>query len=56
MPFSKVLFVYGQPIEVPRKLDGQGSEDYRMAVEQSLKDLMELGEGKFDELYASGEK
>jgi len=56
MPFSRVLFVYGEPIEVPRKLDGQGSENYRLAVEQSLKDLMELGEREFDELYQSGEK
>lgn len=51
MPFSEVLFVYGEPIDVPRRLDVEGSEKYRLAVEQSLKDLMELGEREFDELY-----
>lgn len=56
MPFSKVLFVYGEPIEVPRRLDVEGSEKYRMAVEQSLKDLIELGEREFEELYKTGEK
>jgi len=56
MPFSRVLFVYGEPIEVPRKLDGQDSENYRLAVEQSLKDLMELGEREFEELYRLDDK
>lgn len=51
-----MLFVYGEPIDVPRKLDGQGAEDYRLAVEQSLKDLMELGEREFDQLYKSPDR
>jgi lysophospholipid acyltransferase (LPLAT)-like uncharacterized protein len=36
MPFSKVVFCYGESIRVPRDVDDAELERYRMMVEDAL--------------------
>jgi lysophospholipid acyltransferase (LPLAT)-like uncharacterized protein len=36
MPFSKVVFYYGESIRVPRDVDDEELERYRMMVEDAL--------------------
>ncbi|MEJ2366847.1 MAG: hypothetical protein P8Z49_00480, partial [Acidobacteriota bacterium] len=36
LPFSRVVFVYGKPIHVPRDADADELERCRMAVERGL--------------------
>jgi len=37
MPFSKMVWVIGEPLTVPEKLDGEGVEKYRLILEERLK-------------------
>lgn len=39
MPFSRGVFVYGEPIEVPAQADGAQMEALRLDVERSLNEL-----------------
>lgn len=39
MPFSRIDFFYGEPLEVPAKLKADGIEEYRVILENRLKDL-----------------
>lgn len=38
-PFAKVDVLYGEPIEVPTGLDGDGLEQYRLLLEERLNEL-----------------
>lgn len=38
-PFSRITFVYGEPIEVPRRLDEKELEQYRKTLEDRLNQL-----------------
>ena len=44
LPFSKAVFVYGEPIYVPR--DGD-VEEWRVRVEQAMNELAEKAEEMF---------
>ena len=48
MPFSRAIFLYGEPIVVPR--DGD-VEEWRRAIEQRMNDLADEAENRFDELW-----
>ena len=51
-PLSRAIFVYGDPIEVPRRGDVQ---EWRARVEQVLNDLAALAENEFETLWKEGE-
>jgi lysophospholipid acyltransferase (LPLAT)-like uncharacterized protein len=53
-PLSRALFLYGQPIEVPRELTEEQIEEYRLRVEQTLNEMAERVEGEFEELWKEG--
>lgn len=39
LPFSRIVFVYGDPMVVPHDLDGGGEERWRKQVEQALNQI-----------------
>ena len=39
MPFSKIEFFYGEPLDVPPKIKSDGIEEYRLILENRLNDL-----------------
>lgn len=47
-PFSKAIFLYGEPLFVPR--DGN-VEEWRLTVEREMNDLADRAEREFDSLY-----
>lgn len=52
-PFSRAIFLYGEPIFVPR--DGD-VEEQRVRVERLMNELAEEAERDFDDLWRSGER
>lgn len=44
LPFSKGVFVWGQPIEVPRDLDAEALEQMRLTVENALNDVTDAAD------------
>jgi hypothetical protein len=44
LPFSRGVFAYGEPIEVPRHADEAGVESARRALEESLRELASRAE------------
>ena len=42
LPFSKAVFVYGEPIRVPRNAD---VEEWRVRVENAMNELADAAEG-----------
>ena len=51
-PWTKVVFVYGEPITVPR--DGD-VEEWRLRVQNTLNELSDRAESEFDELWQAGD-
>jgi lysophospholipid acyltransferase (LPLAT)-like uncharacterized protein len=51
VPFSKAIYLYGEPIFVPR--DGD-AEEWRGRVEHAMNELAEQAERDFDALWAEG--
>jgi lysophospholipid acyltransferase (LPLAT)-like uncharacterized protein len=51
LPFSRGLFLYGDPIAVPRRLSDEEVEQYRRQVEDALNGLVKRGEGDFEALW-----
>ncbi len=51
LPFTRAIFLYGEPIVVPR--DGD-VEEWRGRVERAMNDLAEEAERDFDELWRKG--
>jgi len=47
-PFSRAIFLYGEPIVVPREGD---VEEWRLTVEGAMNDLADEAERHFDELW-----
>ena len=43
-PFSKVSVAVGELLEVPRELDAEGVETYRLRLENALNDLVQRAE------------
>lgn len=54
LPFSRTLFLYGEPIEVPRALSDEEFERTRKEVEVRITALAEEGERDFERLWRSG--
>jgi lysophospholipid acyltransferase (LPLAT)-like uncharacterized protein len=50
MPFSRVVYLYGEPIDMPR--DGN-AEELRQKLETSMNALAERVEDDFDDVWAS---
>lgn len=50
LPFTRALFVYGEPIVVPR--DGD-AEEWRVRVEQAMNALADRAENDFEGLWRS---
>ena len=51
MPFSRTVYLYGDPIVVPR--DGD-VEEWRIRVEQAMNDLADEVERDFEKLWKEG--
>ena len=51
LPLSRAVYVYGEPIFVPRDAD---AEEWRLKVEQTMKALAEETERDFEALWAEG--
>ena len=51
MPFTRAIYLYGEPIIVPR--DGD-VEEWRHRVEATLNALANEAEGQFDSLWKEG--
>ncbi|HEX2060813.1 MAG TPA: hypothetical protein VHK90_08725, partial [Thermoanaerobaculia bacterium] len=51
LPFSKALYLYGEPFVVPR--DGD-VEEWRLKLENTLNELADRAERGFDELWRNG--
>ena len=49
-PFTRAMFVYGEPIHVPR--DGN-PEEWRVRIEQAMNALAEEAEQNFENLWKS---
>lgn len=52
-PFSRALFLYGEPIVVPRDAS---AEEWRATVEARMNDLADRAETEFDHLWLSGSR
>lgn len=50
-PFSRGMFVYGDPIAVPRELEPAESEEYRVLIERRMNDVVEIAERDFDAIW-----
>lgn len=50
-PLGRVMFVYGDPIEVPRELDPEGVEAWRLTIESAMRALTDDAEREFDSLW-----
>lgn len=50
------MFLYGEPVAIPRKLSPEEAERYRSLIETTLNDLCERGEREFDSLWGTGKK
>jgi lysophospholipid acyltransferase (LPLAT)-like uncharacterized protein len=51
LPFSKAIYLYGDPFEVPRRGD---VEEWRGRVEGVLNELAATAEQQFDDLWKGG--
>ena len=52
-PLSKTIFLYGEPITVPR--DGD-VEEWRLKIEKEMNDLADEAERDFDALWSEGKR
>lgn len=48
MPFTRAIYLYGEPIVVPREGD---VEEWRQRIEDAMNTLEREAEEKFDELW-----
>lgn len=53
-PFSRVLYLYGDPVSVPRDLSPEEFESARAALERTMVALVEEGEREFERLWREG--
>ncbi|MEN8258694.1 MAG: lysophospholipid acyltransferase family protein [Thermodesulfobacteriota bacterium] len=49
MPFSRMVWVIGEPLTVPGKLDGDGVEEYRLILGERLMATYEAAWGEFSQ-------
>lgn len=55
-PFSRALYLYGEPISVPRDASPEEQENYRVRLEQTLNDLRVRAAADFETLWHSGRR
>lgn len=53
LPFTRAIFLYGEPIQVPR--DGD-AEEWRTEIERSMNALADEAERDFEKLWNEGGK
>ncbi|MEO6486328.1 MAG: hypothetical protein ABIO78_00130 [Thermoanaerobaculia bacterium] len=53
LPFSRIIYLYGDPIVVPR--DGD-VEEWRVRVENAMNDLAVEADRDFERLWEEGER
>ncbi len=51
MPFTRAIYLYGEPIVVPRRGD---VEEWRKRIEDAMNALADEAETQFDELWRQG--
>ena len=51
LPFSRAIYLYGDPIEVPRRGD---VEEWRGRVERALNELAAIADEQFELLWKEG--
>jgi lysophospholipid acyltransferase (LPLAT)-like uncharacterized protein len=55
MPFARVIYLYGEPVHVPRRLAHEEMEQWRLEIESRMKALVEEGERDFEPLWSAAE-
>jgi lysophospholipid acyltransferase (LPLAT)-like uncharacterized protein len=55
-PFSRTLYLYEDPIEVPRNLSPEGFEAKRLELEKTMHELVRKGEEEFAPLWKAAER
>lgn len=55
-PFARGVFLYGEPISVPREATSEDQERYRLRLENELNGLRERAAKEFDELWKRGKR
>ena len=50
-PFTRAIFLYGEPISVPRDAN---AEEWRLRIEQAMNALADEAERDFEELWRKG--
>jgi hypothetical protein len=53
LPFCKVIYVYGEPIFIPRRLGEQELEEKRLLVEERLRQVTAEADGYFQKAAVS---
>lgn len=53
LPFTRLIYLYGDPILVPR--DGD-VEEWRLSIEQAMNDLAGRADRDFEQLWLEGER
>ena len=48
MPFSRAIYLFGEPIDVPRGLSEDEGNAMRLRIEHALNDLARRGEEEFE--------
>lgn len=54
IPFTRALYLYGEPIEVPRELSEEEFERTRAELERAMIALVDEGRREFDRLWREG--
>ena len=52
-PFTRAIFVYGEPISVPREAN---TEEWRVKIERAMNELSDRADANFDELWKEGNR
>lgn len=55
-PFSRVMYVYGDPIHVPEALGESEVESWRQVVETAMRGMCDDAEARFGELWRQAER
>ncbi|MBI2213700.1 MAG: lysophospholipid acyltransferase family protein [Acidobacteria bacterium] len=55
-PLSRVMFVYGEPIDVPRELDSEGVESWRLKIENAMRALTDDAQHDFDRVWRDAKR
>jgi lysophospholipid acyltransferase (LPLAT)-like uncharacterized protein len=55
-PFSRVMFVYGEPIHIPADTPDEMLEDWRIRVESEMRQMCDATEARFSELWNGADR